>query len=722
LARTRSVRGGLAILGCMLAVSACGIRSAAADRYPEVAEHQGRRIRDVNFVGAEPFRADTLLRLVETQPSRCRFLGLPFCVPFTRIGREEHRVSVARVAGDVETLERFYRISGYFNTRVEPEVEPAGEDVEVTFNIARGDPVVLDALSVTGTEPEMPPEDVERRLTIQPGDIFHLGRFIDASDRVLREAQRRGYAYAQVLRSFAVDTVDNRAEATLDVVLGPIVTVDSIIVRGAPNMGRGAVLRQLEVREGDLLRQDRLVESQRNLYQLDIVSLASVAVAPDTLQADPADRSRATVLVSVVEAPLREVEAAVGFGTVECLRTEGRWTHRSFTGGARRLTLRGSVSRIGVGEPFAIGAGRSVCPVESTDTLFGGMQFDYLLSADFTRPYLMSPRNQLAIRLFAERQSEVGLLQRQSVGARAAVSRRLAARSGGSVYVEAVQGSTKGSPALYCAAFLVCEPELIEVLMQSRFRSEVGFNYFLDQSNAALDPTAGFVVRTGATWSPAALGSEVNFFRWTGEGAHYRELQQGWVAAFSLRLGNFFRTLRLDDPEQFLPPDERFYAGGAGSVRGFVRNGLGPGVYIQEVRSPEEPDGEVRLASDPRFVPTGGTAVAVGNAEVRMPSPFLSDIMRLVVFVDAGAVSDGALWDIAPGDWRITPGAGVRLRTPVGPVRLDIGLNPYDPPVAPLLHLNLDTHQVVRAAEDYQADRPGFFGRLRLHLGIGQAF
>jgi hypothetical protein len=64
---------------------------------------------------------------------------------------------------------------------------------------------------------------------------------------VLREAHRRGYAHAQVLRSFAVDTVDNRAEAALDVVLGPVVTVDSIIVRGAPNMGRAAVLRQIEV-------------------------------------------------------------------------------------------------------------------------------------------------------------------------------------------------------------------------------------------------------------------------------------------------------------------------------------------------------------------------------------------------------------------------------------------------------------------------------------------
>jgi outer membrane protein assembly factor BamA len=707
---------------CLLVVGGCGVRSVAADLYPEVAEHQGRLIREVRFEGTAPFRPDSLQRLIDTQPSRCNFLGIPICVPFTRIGRQEHRVNVSRVAGDVATLERVYRIAGYFNTRVDPTVDAVGDNAEVTFSVARGDAIVLDALTVTGTEPEMPPTEVERRLPLQPGDIFHLGRFLDASEAVLREAHRRGYAHAQVLRSFAVDTVDNRAEATLDVVLGPVVTVDSILVRGAPNMGRAAVLRQIEVREGDLLRQAALVESQRNLYQLEVVSLASVSMAPDTLQADPDDLSRATVLVSVVEAPLREVEAALGFGTVECLRAEARWTHRSFMGDARRLTLLGSVSRLGVGEPFAIGAGRSICPTVPGDELFGVEAFDYRLAVDFTQPYLLSPRNQLAIRVFAQRQSEPGVFQREAVGSRTSVNRRLGARSGGSAYAEAEQGTTRASPALFCAAFLVCEPETIAELTGSRFRSELGVNYFMDRSNAPLDPSAGYVLRTGGAWGPGAL-SDISFFRWTGEGARYRQLQPGWVAAYSLRLGNFFRTIGVDDPAAFLPPDERFYAGGAGSVRGFARNELGPGIYLTDrIGQADDP-----LPGNARFVPTGGTAVTVANAELRMPSPVLGDLMRLVAFVDAGAVGSRALWDLGREDWRITPGLGVRLQTPIGPVRMDLGFNPHDPPVGPLLFLERDdagelTGRVIRAVDDFQAPPPGFFGRLRLHLGIGQAF
>jgi outer membrane protein assembly factor BamA len=713
----------LAVLAGAAFTGACGVRSIAADLYPQVAEYQNRRISEVRFTDTAPFRADSLQQLIDTQPSRCRFLGIPLCIPFTRLGREEHRVNVTRILSDVETLERVYRIAGYFNTRVAPEVEPAGDAAEVIFRIRRGAPIVLDQLTVTGTEGALDAAQVAGLLPIQPGEIFHLARFTEAADRIQRALHRQGYAYAEVLRSFTVDTIDHRAEAALDVLTGPVVLIDSILVRGVPNLGREATLRQIEVRAGDLLRQAELLESQRNLYQLEIVSLASVTVAPDTLQADVADRSRATVLVSVVEAPLREVDAAVGFGTIECLRTDGRWVHRSFGGGARHMAVRGSLSRLGVGEPFVIGAGRSVCETVTTDTLFGGHTFDYRFTADFTQPYFLSPRSQLALTGFAERQSEPGIYQREGVGAGATVSRRLGARSGVSAGVEVDRGSTRASPALFCAAFLVCEPETIDSLTGPRFRSELGMTYFVDRANAPLDPSGGFVARTSVTWSPGFAGSDVTFFRWTGTAVGYQAIGQRSVAALSVRIGNFFRTIGLDDAANFLPPEERFYAGGSTTVRGYERNALGPGIYVTDSDTVVVgPDGGAVFVRTPRFVPTGGTALALASAELRMPSPFWSEFLRVVAFADAGAVGTRALWDLGLQDWRVTPGIGMRIQTPVGPLRFDVGYNPYDPPVAPLLFSDLTTGRVVRLADRFQGDAASFFGRLRFHLAIGHAF
>jgi outer membrane protein assembly factor BamA len=709
---------------CMGAVaSGCGVRSAAAERYPQVAEHQGSRVTAVTFLNAQPFRPDSLQQLVDTQPSRCSVLGLPLCVPFTRIGRQEHRVNVNRIGSDVVNLERAYRIAGYFNTAVTPRVVPRGsarnDNVEVIFDIARGDPVVLDQLQVTGTDPVLDPDSLARELPLQPGDIFHLGRFVESADMVHRALLRRGYAQSEVLRSFMVDTADNRAEAALDVYTGPVVTVDSIIVQGVPNLGRAAVLRQMEVRPGDLLRQPELLESQRNLYQLEIVSLVSVTVAPADRQAEPGNDATSTLLVSVVESPLREVEAAVGFGTEECLRTEASWVHRSFGGGARRLALRGSLSRLGVGEPFAIGAGRWACP-QVPDVGFGGEQFDYRLSATWMQPFLWSPRNQLQLGGFAERTAEPGVYQRETLGAQVSLSRRLGARSGGSALLEVEQAATRASPALFCAAFLVCEPETIDSLSRPRFQTELGANYFVDRANAPLDPSAGFVARTTVAISPRWLGSEIDFFRWSASGSMYRSLGERRVGALGLRAGNFFRTVTIGGPGDFLPPEQRFYAGGAASVRGFERNALGPGIYVTDRITVA--DGDTVPARSPQFVPTGGTAVAVFNAELRMPSPVWPELMRVVLFLDGGAVGTAALWDIGPDDWRFTPGFGARLQTPVGPVRVDFGINPYDRPVAPLLFTDATTGRVVRIADEFQADRPGFWGRIRVHLGIGHAF
>jgi outer membrane protein assembly factor BamA len=96
-------------------------------------------------------------------------------------------------------------------------------------------------------------------------------------------------------------------------------------------------------------------------------------------------------------------------------------------------------------------------------------------------------------------------------------------------------------------------------------------------------------------------------------------------------------------------------------------------------------------------------------------------MLRLALFVDAGAVGTGSLWDLGPDQWKITPGAGVRLQTPVGPVRIDIGINPYDPVTAPLLVIDPETGGLRRIGV-FTPRAGGLFRRMQLHLGVGHAF
>jgi translocation and assembly module TamA len=106
-----------------------------------------------------------------------------------------------------------------------------------------------------------------------------------------------------------------------------------------------------------------------------------------------------------------------------------------------------------------------------------------------------------------------------------------------------------------------------------------------------------------------------------------------------------------------LPPDQRFYAGGSGTVRGYGYQLVGP------------------LFAD--GTPRGGTAITAGSVELRQR---FGTNFGAAVFVDAGQVS--ANLKFVPQQLRVGTGVGLRYFTPIGPIRLDVAVptkrGPYD--------------------------------------------
>lgn len=246
-----------------------------------------------------------------------------------------------------------------------------------------------------------------------------------------------------------------------------------------------------------------------------------------------------------------------------------------------------------------------------------------------------------------------------------------------------------------------------------------------------INATRGHIARTRLGWAPSWLGSDVTFVRWTVDYSRYRQLRSGVVLAASIRTGDLFRSASPADSLDFLPPEDRFFAGGSTTVRGYGPNELGPGLYVTEEIETDEngtpsidpqtggmvPDLEAAV-----FVPTGGTSLLILNGELRLPSPFLSRIARLAVFVDAGAVTTRQLWAASLNDIKVTPGVGVRVHTPVGPVRVDLAYNPNDPVVGPLFLADPETDDLILIQERFRPATPSFLRRFRLYVAIGQAF
>ncbi len=179
--------------------------------------------------------------------------------------------------------------------------------------------------------------------------------------------------------------------------------------------------------------------------------------------------------------------------------------------------------------------------------------------------------------------------------------------------------------------------------------SGLGFGLDWNGTDDLLDPTRGYILSGSVEPVGGILGGDVDFYRLIGEGRLYQPLFLGLIGAARVRAG----TAEPTEGQKLLPLFERFYAGGINSVRGYARRRVGP------------------LAEDE---PIGGHSLVEASVELRRA---ITDAIGAAVFVDAGQVSLRS-FDFPFGDMQYGSGFGLRYRSPVGPIRVDLGF-PLEP-------------------------------------------
>jgi outer membrane protein insertion porin family/translocation and assembly module TamA len=142
------------------------------------------------------------------------------------------------------------------------------------------------------------------------------------------------------------------------------------------------------------------------------------------------------------------------------------------------------------------------------------------------------------------------------------------------------------------------------------------------------------------------------------------------------------------------PPQERLFAGGATSVRGYQQNQLGELVYVITKAG----DIDSTFVSDTTFlytikgtgvqperpIPIGGNSLIVTNVDLRFGDPFFPELIQYTLFTDVGGVwtrrsgETSSLFSELVRQLRYTPGVGVRVFSPVGPIQANLGYNPYN--------------------------------------------
>jgi outer membrane protein insertion porin family/translocation and assembly module TamA len=646
-------------------------------------------VRRLIFEGNRTFSDAQLAAGIVTTPSsalyrRIRALGTRRCLDKAQLPLDSLRLVV------------FYENHGFFDTGVGLDTTTLGKGaIEVKFTINEGEPIRLDTLRVEGLNGLPDSARIVRDLPLRLGDRYDKDAIARAKSYVTTTLQNSGYPDADVLLASAgVDLPTRSGYVVMNVLPGVRARIGRIDINalGEPvtepaQIDEPVIRRLLGIKPGDLYSAQRLIEARRFLFQTGAYRHVDIQLANDSTTS-PED-TLVTVRVTVIESELRDIRAGIGWGTLDCLRVQATATDRNFVGGARQLELNARLSKIGIGHPLDGAENLCTGTVKRdpySDTL------NYRVSATLRQPGLfgLGPRNTPSLTGYSEQRSEYRAYFRSvPIGGVASLTRELRRGLSLGLSYQLEYGRTEAQPAIYCAVFNICgEAERARVGEKQQL-AVAAVSLSRDRAPAAVLGADGTTFRLDLRHASKTILSDptLEFNTFLGDIRRYWGFNNGVEIATRLYGGAVVGSRFSEEVSQYVPPQERLYGGGPNSVRGFRFNELGPIAYVVEkYDTVNAPNGDVyyRAPEDApwRAVPIGGNTLLVMNLEARLPSPFLRDLLRYAVFVDAGEVWNRSS-DAASSGWdklHVTPGAGIRISSPVGAIRVDVGYNGYNRP------------------------------------------
>jgi outer membrane protein assembly factor BamA len=467
-----------------------------------------------------------------------------------------------------------------------------------------------------------------------------------------------------------------------------------------------------------------------------------------------------TIEVTVNEAPQRLTRLSGGFNTFDFVQVDGRFTHNNLFGGARRLDAVVTLGNLLANTLNGSQIGGLIGFQDVTSDIVGEasefLRPTYNASIDFTQPWLISPQNSAGIGVFAYRRLAPSVFVERGEGANVSFTREVAQRVPVSLAYRFELTGIRAGDVYFCVNYGVCDPQTVAALRERQRIAPLVLRADLNRQNDPLEPTRGYISQIRFEHASAFTGSSFRYNSVYLEAATYRPIGSRSVLAAHSRVG-FVRALAStqlatrageDVSGDILHPRTRLYAGGARSVRGVGENQLGPRVLTIPPKKLAAICGDLsgdalancdlsrtdtagNTLEDRDFTPRplGGRALVEGSVELRFP---VWRNLYGATFVDGALLGQGSLQTAAKGAGAVTPGIGIRYRSAVGPIRVDLGLNPTLPEDLPVITQVQDSTgqlRIIQLKDQWRynptkgaAGITGVLRRLTLHLSIGEAY
>lgn len=498
------------------------------------------------------------------------------------------------------------------------ETVPAKEKVDITVKVDTGPLFHIGSVklveSATGLAPHLTATQ-QKAFDLHTGQPAVAADVLAAGGRLLDALREGGHALAQVDKPMAYL---RPATKTLDIVYpvvpGPVLNIGTISMDGLKRMHESFIRRRLTVKEGELYQPSRIEAARQDLTTLGVFSNVTVKDA-----SNKAVNGTMPLDFSFQEGKRHSVGAELGYSTDLGARVGATWTHNNLLGNAERLRLTALITGLGGSAQQGLG---------------------YDVYADFFKPDFLESKQNLNARVEGLRQLFWSYRQ-TALLVRGGITRPLAKNWNGNFGLAAEQERIE--------QFNVTRSYTIISAPLSGMYDNTGVG------NPIEPATHGMRASINVTPS-VSLGSKgvgTSFFTiMNATASTYVDLHKLGISrpgrsilAFRGTIGSIQGAGTWD-----IPPDQRMYAGGSATVRGYRWQGVGPQY------------GRTKYA-------IGGTSLDAGSVEYRQR---LFKSFGMAAFVDAGQVGSSSM--PFTGTLRVGAGGGVRYYTPIGPVRLDVAV------------------------------------------------
>ena len=574
-----------------------------------IREGERIRVRDIVFAGNDSFNRRRLMRVIKTRRG-----GI------FRSGYLKEQV----LEEDIQRLKAFYEKEGFIDVRVGYQMEEYRPGmIRVMININEGQRYYVDVVRVSGNKIFDEEKILEQMQEIKDGSVFSRDRLSLDLANVRSLYFDEGYIFANIRETTAINPETGRVGIRLDIYEGNPAYVNKIKIQGNTRTRDIVIRRELRLFPGDRFDGSKLRRSKERLRNLGYFSDITYDTEDTTLP------DYKNLIVQVEEAKTGSFNFGGGYSTVDNLvgfveieQKNFDFTNwPTFTGAGQHLVFRAEASatrnnfRLSFTEPWIM---------------------DYPVSGGFDL-YLTE----------RDRERDTGYaFDEKRRGGRIRFGKQLSEYVDTGVYyrLENIRIGNFEENA---------SPELRREEGENNL-SVVGMSITRDTRDNVFNPTKGLYLNGGVDVAGGPFAGDQDFYRLMGRAGYYVPLRfYSAVLEFGLRGG----VIDNYGGSDFVPIFERFFAGGARTIRGYDERKVGP--------------------LDPATnEPIGGESMIIGNIELTVP---VFDFMKVAAFYDTGNVWRD-VGDIGSGGFKSGVGMGLRFRTPIGPINLDYGYPLDDQP------------------------------------------